>query len=94
MDEFAEWTFEGSSEMRKVGTDGDHNRYLVAYMSVYEESGLMPILSGTADNRSSQMQETVSGAFFCFVGHTGLELYFLKSDLRSGPKKECTFILS
>lgn len=43
MDEFAEWTLEGSSEMNRVGTDGDRDRYPVAYMSVYEISGLMPI---------------------------------------------------
>jgi len=41
MDGFVEWTFEGSFETasagqivsgRGVGTDGDHDRYLVAYM--------------------------------------------------------------
>lgn len=32
-----------------VGTDGDRSRYDAAYMLVYEKSGLMVKLSGTAD---------------------------------------------
>lgn len=45
MDELAEWTFEGSLEPvnQEVGTDGDHNRYLVAYMLVYGLRGHKPI---------------------------------------------------
>lgn len=43
MERFAEWTFEGSFETGAiwwVGTDGDHDRYLVAYMFVCDLSGL------------------------------------------------------
>lgn len=41
MDEFAEWTFEGSFEtVRGVETDGSCDRYPAAYMPVYEVSGL------------------------------------------------------
>ena len=40
MEGIAEWTFEGRSEtgakhIAGVGTDGDRNRYLAAYMLVY-----------------------------------------------------------
>lgn len=42
MEGIAEWTFEGRSEPkadksigREVGTDGNRNRYLAAYMLVY-----------------------------------------------------------
>ena len=39
MEGIAEWTFEGRSEIeageQKVGTDGNRNRYLAAYMLVY-----------------------------------------------------------
>ncbi len=42
MEGIAEWTFEGRSEIEavskkhsRVGTDGNRNRYLAAYMLVY-----------------------------------------------------------
>ena len=42
MEGIAEWTFEGylksrlvSKKAQKVGTDGNRNRYLAAYMLVY-----------------------------------------------------------
>ena len=38
----AEWTFEGGPEAL-VGADGDRNRYLAAYMLVYDREGQRPI---------------------------------------------------
>lgn len=70
MNGFAEWTFEGSFEIRrmesrKLGTDGNHDRYLVAHMLVCEGSGHFANLSGTADDRIRlKYRITVFEAFF------------------------------
>ncbi len=69
MGRFAEWTFEGSFETgiarcRRVGADGDHDRYLVAYMTVYEKVGICQIEWYRGSKRSSQIQETVFETFF------------------------------
>lgn len=43
----AEWTFEGSPEIT-VGADGNRNRYLAAYMLVYDLRGPKANMGGTA----------------------------------------------
>ena len=73
MDRFVDWAFEGSFETGgpEVYADGNRDRYLAAYMSVYGRRGLCANLSGTAGcyfMDSSQMQGTVSGIFY-FVGN-------------------------
>lgn len=54
MEQSAEWTFEGSLEpVKKYGLTGSTAVINVAYMLVYEQSGLQVKLSGTADSYNS-----------------------------------------
>lgn len=71
--------FRGQPELR-VGVDGNHNRYLMAYMLVYERVGnhyIIANLSGTADHIRLK-----------YSRYLGLFLYSFLEKIRGSNRNE------